>query len=117
MILNFINFLYENKKFNYNDIVNSENFKNWFKDSKIVDNGLPIIVWHQNLEGNNDFTEFKPKKYGDFENSMFYFAKDKNWVKNWIKNFDKSQLTKSPRGFFLKIVNPLDLRNKKYKPQ
>lgn len=68
--------------------VRTRAFKNWFGDwendsenaSKVLDeNGEPLVSWHQNVFGENDFTEFKPQSFGTFgENSMFYFAKDKN---------------------------------------
>lgn len=96
----------------------NENFWKWFGSSKIVENGKPIVVYHQNLDGDNTFNIFKPQSFGDFgENSMFYFAKDKNWIKNFVKRFDKSQLSQKPRNFYLKIENPLNLKGVKLTPK
>ena len=96
----------------------NDNFWKWFGNSKIVDNGTPMVVYHQNLEGDNKFTEFKPQSFGSFgQNSMFYFAKDKNWIKNFVKQFDKSQLSEKPRNFFLSIQNPLNLKGIKLTPK
>jgi hypothetical protein len=89
----------------------NDNFWKWFGDSKIIENGEPISVYHQNVSGDNNFNEFIPQSFGTFgQNSMFYFAKDKNWVKNFVKTFNNSNKEK-PRVFYLSIQNPLNLQN------
>lgn len=100
------------------DKIMNENFWKWFGDSKITENGVPLVVYHQSIGGDNTFTEFKPKSFGSFgENSMFYFAKDKNWIRNYIKRFDSTQLSQKPRKFYLRIENPLDLKGVRLTPK
>ena len=132
---------------NYETTIHNEPFKKWFGDwelaynlqqndpgidtvtianmnkvvSKVVDaTGKPLVVYHFNTEGNNDFTEFKPRQFGSYgENSMFYFATDKNWVNKFAQKFayDSTLPVKvKPRAFFLDIKNPLDLTGVKLTP-
>ena len=101
-------YLFETQKIKNNI---NDNFWKWFGGSKITENGEPIPVYHQNVYGDNNFNEFIPQSFGSLgQNSMFYFAKDKNWVKNFVKTFNSSNKEK-PRVFYLSIQNPLNLQN------
>lgn len=61
----------------------SKNFKNWFGDSKVLDEaGKPLVVYHGT---SSDFSEFDPKKsgqtYGSDKKGIF-FAEDPNAAHN-----------------------------------
>lgn len=63
------------KLYEYTNYITTDNFKNWFKDSKVVDNsGKPLVVYH----GTSDnFDYFDISKMGkNFDQSIlgFYFT-------------------------------------------
>lgn len=65
---------------NENDFILNKNFWKWFGNSKVVDNGLPLICYHGTIK---HFKEFKiePFKYsihGNTEGIGIYFTSKKN---------------------------------------
>jgi DNA topoisomerase-1 len=59
------------------DITKTPEFKEWFKDSKIVDeNSKPLQVYHGTKR---EFTEFKPK----YSDKLMFFTKDPNFASTW----------------------------------
>lgn len=79
------------------DVTETENFKKWFNDSKIVDkNGKPKILFHGT---NSNFTEFKTDmiasgtgNYG-YMGLGFYFSDDEKESKSYGKNIMKTYLS------------------------
>lgn len=71
-------------------------FKNWFKDSKVVDeNGEPLVVYHGSSA---DFTEFSHKfsmRNGAAEGRGFYFTSDKS----------KAEGYKTKDGKLFEVIN------------
>ena len=89
-------------------IVNSENFKKWFDDSKIVDeHGEPLVVYHGT---NKNFVEFSHEEIGSGSGNRghygegFYFSYDIREAKGYGKNLLEA---------YLKITNPFDAGNPK----
>lgn len=85
-----------------NDQTSSPAFKAWFKNSKIVSNGKPQIVYHGS---NTKFDEFDVKKMGSASDTGmrgkgFYFSPSKELVaKNYGSNIYE---------VYLSIQNPFD---------
>lgn len=93
---------YNPKKMELGGIVESDNFKKWFGDSKVVDKeGNPLVVYHGT---HNDFNTFDKSKIGDNHwqsksdayGGGFFFTDKKN--KAFSGNI---------KEVFLKIENPL----------
>jgi hypothetical protein len=81
----------------------NNNFKNWFGDSKVVDeNGEPLVVYHGSK---NDFNIFdlKTVKYVGSNGDGFYFSPDKH---------ESQQYGDNVREFFIKIENPISPNNR-----
>ena len=87
-----------NQSANITQQINSDNFKRWFKDSKVVDdNGLPLVVWHGS---NSDFSIFDiSKARTNMDIQGFFFTPDKRESQDYGNNV---------RSFFLSIQNPAD---------
>jgi len=91
------NSMKESKITESEDITQSENFKKWFKNSKIVDkNGNPLLVYHGTPKGK--FDVFKNR------DNLFYFTDKKEhaeWMGNWTDNDDVTVYS-----CYLSIQNP-----------
>lgn len=88
--------------------VNSEAFKRWFGDSKVVDeNGRPLVVYHGGKKGIKAFSN----KYALDEN-MFFFTSHEGLANEYRQynetDFDKTDIY----PVYLNITNPLILRGK-----
>lgn len=83
----------ENKKqSNIND-----NFLKWFGNSKVVDeNGQPLVVYHGSPVDFNEFDKLKQKKLLKYGQG-FYFTSNKQ----------RANLYGEPKGFYLRINNPI----------
>ena len=87
---------YKNGKAN----VNSEAFKRWFGDSKVVDeNGQPLVVYHGTaVRGFKAFSEFKP---------LSWFSVDKEYAKVYSKTRKKKFYERGKiYPVYLSIKNP-----------
>ena len=63
------------------DQIDTESFKNWFGDSKVVDEkGNPLVVFHGT---NKDFTEFDPTKGISLGKGNIFFTKDKSLAEDY----------------------------------
>ena len=93
----------------------SKYFKNWFGDSKVVDeNGQPLVVYHGT---NIDFDEFEntnkryKTKYGDFDSNGirgFYFTPDIESAKIYSEVREGTPIIKE---FYLSLKNPIVYNN------
>lgn len=88
--------------------VNSEAFKRWFGDSKVVDEkGQPLVVYHGGKKGIKAFSN----KYALDEN-MFFFTSHEGLANEYRQynetDFDKTDIY----PVYLNITNPLILRGK-----
>jgi hypothetical protein len=83
----------------------SPQFKNWFGQSKIVDEkGKPQVYYHATGE---NFDVFKPNDKG-----VIFASPDKNWVQGGFMPLDKEQSTSgSVMPVYIKAENPFDYRN------
>lgn len=95
--------------------INSKEFKDWFGDSKVVDeNGKPLVVYHST---DADFDTFdKSKQKRGFYGQGFYFSNDEETTRHYGKNTIPVYLSiKKP----LEGVSSTELRNnlEKYKQQ
>lgn len=89
-------------------IIHSQQFKNWFGNSKIVDNnGNPLVVWH-GLKN--------PEMYFDSKNKKILFAPDfdefsvanKIEIGAWFSPDESvARLYGTPAPFFLYATNPI----------
>lgn len=78
----------------------SESFRNWFGESKVVDeNGEPLVVYHGT---NSTISDFNYKDDREF-NAGFFFTSDKNYAESVAEA--KSGNIIMP--VFLKITNPI----------
>lgn len=97
-----------NKYYESSDITQSENFKNWFGNSKVVDKaGNPLVVYHGT---ELDFNEFNISRVGTSTDSGmwgqgFYFTDDINYANRYAKNKKLLQC-------YLSIKNPYYIKNK-----
>lgn len=84
--------------------VESENFKQWFGQSKVIDeNGMPLVVYH-GTKASVDFTEFRPTYWR--KNVAGYFALDPSYADLFADS------TKDPSRVipvFLRIEDPYDV--------
>ena len=88
--------------------VNSQAFKRWFGDSKVVDEkGQPLVVYHGGKKGIKAFSN----KYALDEN-MFFFTSHEGLANEYRQynetDFDKTDIY----PVYLNIANPLILRGK-----
>ena len=90
-------------------------FKNWFGDSKVVDeNGEPLVVYHgtTNFDGN----EFKPSKKVNRANNIdgYYFTADRDEASQYSLGEDKTAITEGSQVIpaYLSLQNPF-VRNSK----
>lgn len=88
--------------------VNSEAFKRWFGDSKVVDeNGQPLVVYHGGKKG----IKFFSNKYALDEN-MFFFTSHEG-LANEYRQYNESDFDKTDiYPVYLNITKPLVLRGK-----
>lgn len=88
--------------------VNSEAFKRWFGDSKVVDeNGQPLVVYHGGKKG----IKFFNNKYALDEN-MFFFTSHEG-LANEYRQYNESDFDKTDiYPVYLNITKPLVLRGK-----
>lgn len=88
--------------------VNSEAFKRWFGNSKVVDeNDQPLVVYHGGKKGIKAFSN----KYALDEN-MFFFTSHEG-LANEYRQYNESDFDKTDiYSVYLKIANPLILRGK-----
>lgn len=105
------------------DQPDTKEFKNWFGDSKVVDeNGQPLVVYHGTA---NDFTEFKatPSKrtsglgsLKDVESPSFFFTPNEDVARMFARNRAEYQYNRPWLGrtmpVYLRIEKPLDLTRK-----
>jgi len=71
--------------------INTENFKNWFGESKVVDeNGNPQVVYHGTARPDRIGTKFDPKKATS--GPMAYFTTDRNVGEGYAKNKEDTSL-------------------------
>lgn len=94
------------------DQTQTEAFKKWFGDSKVVDaKGNPLVVYHGT---NADFVKFSEEKIGRFDNGYaghgFYFAKTPMKAGNYARdNYGMSYpYTGSIMPVYLRMENPID---------
>lgn len=90
-------FLENNNSLEY--LINSNEFKKWFVNSKIVDeNNKPIIMYHgsSNKFDTFDINSETNERTNNF--AGFYFTPDKNYAERFSKNI---------YSCFLRIINPL----------
>ena len=94
-------------------ILNNPNFKEWFGDSKVVDEkGNPIVVYHGT---SNDFKVFDKDKIGDnylySGEKSFFFTQKERTAKNYAELHSNKNLNGKNKGYvissYLKIENPL----------
>jgi ADP-Ribosyltransferase in polyvalent proteins len=73
--------------------INSPGFKEWFAQSKIVDeNGKPLVVYHGTKK---DFDEFTAK----YEDGLFFFSIDPKFAAKWpVGTGGKGDLREPPEG-------------------
>ncbi len=90
------------------DITQTEEFKTWFGDSKVVDeNGKPLVVYHGTSVDFNEFKyEFIGETTGTEEGRGFYFTND-------IETAKKYSNDKNIINSYLNIKKPLSLDSKK----
>lgn len=86
--------------------VNSEAFKRWFGDSKVIDeNGKPLVVYHGGKKGIKSFSN----KYALDEN-MFFFTSHEG-LANEYRQYNESDFNKTDiYPVYLNIAKPLILR-------
>ena len=94
-------------------ILNNPNFKEWFGDSKVVDeNGNPLVVYHGT---SNDFKVFDKDKIGDnyiySGNKGIFFTQKERTAKNYAELHSNKNLNGNNKGYvissYLRIENPL----------
>jgi len=87
------------------DKTQSKEFKQWFGDSKVVDDsGKPLVVYHGT---NNQFEAFQHKFIGERGTSFgrgFYFAANEDISKGYGKNVE---------SFYIKIDKPVAFDSRK----
>jgi hypothetical protein len=93
--------------------LNTPEFKNWFSDSKVIDNkGKPIIMYHgtNKSEGGDAFTSFDTYggKYGLFGHGG-YFTENPNVASSYTKKGKGDTPTVYP--VYLSIKNPIDMNS------
>lgn len=94
------------------EIINNQNFKKWFGDSKVVDEeGNPLVVYHGT---SNSFNVFDKKRIGEnyiqSQHGGFFFAEKKQNAINYAYLHSggvKSDSKGNVMSVFLKIKNPL----------
>ena len=100
----------ENLRFSIAPQVDTPEFKNWFKDSKVVDeNGNPLVVYHGT---NADFNIFDKGNKNGWLGKGIYFAENKKYAKTNGKsiisvylNIQNPYIVKadSPDGFLTEV--------------
>ena len=107
---NIINHIKENLKprkniyFQSAPPINSNAFKNWFGDSKVVDeSGKPLVVYHGTAANFNIFEANNASTDYDFPEGMYFSSS-----KEIAKTYGDYKHTK-PMELYLKIKNPLIL--------
>jgi len=101
-------------------VTESENFKNWFGDSKVVDDqGEPLVVYHGTSA---DFTEFKPTKslregiFGaeyEVETPAFFFTANRDTAQVFAKNREEFKGGDAKiLDVYIDLKNPIDLTGK-----
>ena len=94
-------------------ILNNLNFKEWFGDSKVVDeNGNPLVVYHGT---SNDFKVFDKDKIGGnyiySGNKGIFFTQKERTAKNYADLHSNKNLNGNNKGYvissYLRIENPL----------
>jgi len=94
-----------------------KNFKEWFGDSKVVDeNGKPLVVYHGTGE---KFKVFDPKKIGqnyrESKGGGFFFTSRRKQAENYATLHSGGKGDGEVMESFIKIKNPLTVRlNKDY---
>ena len=88
----------------------TENFKKWFKDSKVVDaEGEPLVVYHGTRTGG--FNEFKPNfRKGEQLGFGMHFASNRDFAQRYAEDDNVARRGKSPQVYdtYLSIQNPLN---------
>lgn len=103
-----VNTLYQSDISKTNNI-NTPEFKEWFGDSKVVDeNGKPLVVYHGSLEDFDVFDYNKIGQNGTSEGAGFYFTSDKETASGYSKNMKKDGKL---FDVYLKIERPLSLNS------
>ena len=75
----------------------NDNFKKWFGNSKVVDSqGKPLVVYHGSPVDFNEFDKSKQNKLLKYGQG-FYFTSNKQ----------RANLYGEPKGFYLRINNPI----------
>jgi hypothetical protein len=77
--------------------INSENFKSWFGNSKVSENGIPLEVYHGT--SHNEFTKWNMNLF-----PIAYFAENEDYSKFFQGN--EGTMYKC----YLRVQNPIDLR-------
>ena len=100
-------------KKDHSKITNSENFKNWFGDSKVVDeNGKPLVVYHGTTKDFSQFDEkYATKNTNENGNLGFFFTPDSELAEDftrysWTKRASKLKRYSSVIPVYLSIKNP-----------
>ncbi len=92
------------------DQTNTEAFKRWFKDSKVVDaDGKPLVVYHGTRTGG--FNEFKPNfRKGEQLGFGMHFASSRDFAQRYAEDDTVARRGKSPQVYdtYLSIQNPLN---------
>lgn len=97
-------------RFKEGGLVQSDNFKNWFKKSKVVDKkGNPLVVYHgsPDLRGLKESYIFEPRFGGD---KSFFFTDNYNMAKSYAdpkRAFDYQNAEEGVLSLYLSIQNPL----------
>ena len=90
---------YLNEQETFNNVINDEKFKNWFKNSEMVKpNGTPIIFYH----GTN-------KNFDVFDKSMINSSTDAGWLGYgfyFYTDINEARQYGKVRSFVLNIENP-----------
>jgi GNAT superfamily N-acetyltransferase len=94
----------------YNQVnTDSEAFKKWFGDSKVVDeNGKPLVVYHGTA---NEFEVFDENKIGEnyfeSEGGGFFFTQKKRSAENYASLHSRGKSDGYVMPVYLSIKNPL----------
>lgn len=92
---------YQERQFNQSakDQTQTEAFKKWFGDSKVVDKeGKPLVVYHGTKE---KFSEFKDQGYSETYGKGFYFTEHKQIAQKYAGKKNR------PLQVYLSIQKPL----------
>ena len=89
--------------------VEEAKFKNWFSESKIVDDdGKPLVMYHATEK---DFSTFQKNHRG-----LYFVTPDPEWASAFLDNDGSSDLNEGANilPLFVRAVNPFDYENRQH---